>query len=247
MIRALVTGFVQNWDVLCIQQLQQCKTPKAILTTYASSNLDETGENLHHTRFQILLENRTSRFSVKRQPSRTLVSFLHPRLHIAQDLYSWSSRLCRAGTKQGEHSMTRTRSRDGNSKSMWLCKIYTGGAIVCLQPLKYHAPIIGVAHPLCRQIWRWKSRCNLPGSEAGSGQWEQTVEFAEGKKLISCLVSIGPAWLQGFWGGYSNIASSSTNCLGFCLMTMDHFLRESYHVTVCVPGDLAWMISNSRS
>eukprot|EP00434_Breviolum_minutum_P030572 symbB.v1.2.027034.t1/scaffold2746.1/size71737/3 len=29
--------FVQNWDVLCIQQLQQCKTPKAILTTYASS------------------------------------------------------------------------------------------------------------------------------------------------------------------------------------------------------------------
>ena len=106
MIRALVTGFVQNWDVLCIQQLQQCKTPKAILTTYASSNLDETGENLHHTRFQILLENRTSRFSVKRQPSRTLVSFLHPRLHIAKDLYSWSSRLCRAGTKQGEHSMT---------------------------------------------------------------------------------------------------------------------------------------------
>lgn len=127
MIRALVTGFVQNWDVLCIQQLQQCKTPKAILTTYASSNLDETGENLHHTRFQILLENRTSRFSVKRQPSRTLVSFLHPRLHIAQDLYSWSSRLCRAGTKQGEHSMTRTRSRDGNSKSMWwICKIYNG-------------------------------------------------------------------------------------------------------------------------
>ncbi len=165
----------------------------------AAATMQDAQSDFDNLRFQQLGLGSHTPFQILQQEK----SHLHPRLYTAEDLYSWSARLCRAGTKQGEHS-TVTRSRDGISKSMWwICRIYTAGAIVRLQPLKSHAPIIGVAHPLCRQIWRWKSRCNLPGREARSGQWEQTVEFGEGKKWISCLVSIGPAWLQGFWGACS--------------------------------------------